>query len=405
MTMTTQQTDTPKAGATGAAAAPAPMLHVAPGPHFGTTGRSTRWMMLDVLIALTPVVAMSLYLFGGRAAVVMSLSIISCLATEIIFLLIRGRPVTVFDGSSAVTGLILALSMPWTSPWWLPVIGGLIAVAIGKMVFGGLGYNLFNPAMVGRAFLMICFTTEMTAWLAGGQAPLNVVDAATGATPMWAGKAERIAYALKDLFLGNVNGSLGETSALLLLLGGLYLCLRRTAAWQIPVGVLLGAMLVACLQVGFGGGEAAGLVWRVAAPLALVGGGALLMWGGSMWAACAGAALCLAGLGMGQWAANLNPEGPVLTPLHHLFGGALMFGAFFIASDPVSSPVSVRGRWVFGLGVGMMTMVIRLFSTYPEGVMFAVLLLNCVTPLINRWTIPVPVGGKGSPTPAPAAKA
>ena len=346
-------------------AAPTPSLHVAPAPHFGTSGRSTRWMMYDIILALLPAVGMSLYVFGPSAALVIGISIGSCLLTEAVFQALRGRKVTLIDGSAVVTGLILALSLPWSLPWWIPLIGGVVAVAIGKMIFGGLGQNIFNPAMVGRAFLMICFAAPMANFLAGGQAPARAdtavvtadgVDAHTNATPMSAGKfgvprpggkKVQARYGLASLAVGNVGGSLGETSALLLLAGGVYLCIRRTVAWQIPAGVLAGAMIVASIQYQLGADV-------------------------------------------------------LLTPLHHLTGGALMFGAFFIATDPVSSPVSVRGRWAFGLGVGALTMIIRLFASYPEGMMFAVLILNSVTPLINRWTIPAPVGGR-VPKAKPAA--
>ncbi len=322
-----------------------PQLQVAPGPHFGTTGRSTRWMMLDVLIGLLPAVVVSHLVFGGRASMVIGVSVVTCLVAEAIFQWMRGRPVSLADGSAAVTGLILALSLPWTVPWWIPLIGGFVAIGFGKMVFGGLGRNSFNPAMVGRAFLMICFATEMTTWaLPGGVVP----DGLTAATPLGAAKyGNTLAYGLERMFLGTINGSLGETSAAALLLGGLYLMLRRSAAWQIPVGVLLGAGVVASLQYLF-------------------------------------------------------TDSPLMNPLFHLNGGALLFGAFFIATDPVSSPLSLRGRWVFGLGVGILTMVIRLFAGYPEGVMFAVLLMNSVTPLINRYTVPRPVGGPmARPRPAP----
>ncbi|MFW6154325.1 MAG: RnfABCDGE type electron transport complex subunit D [Planctomycetota bacterium] len=315
---------------------PAPALHVAPSPHFGTTGRSTRWMMYDVILALLPAVGVGVYMFGLDALRVVAITLGACVATEWIFLTVRRRPVTLLDGSAVVTGLILALSMPWTSPWWMAVIAGGAAIALGKMVFGGLGNNLFNPAMVGRAFVMIAFTSEMTTWLMNGQVPPpHTVEAATGATAL----AGEQAVPWINLLLGNVNGCIGETSALALVLGGLYLCLRRTAAWQIPVGVLGGAMVVALIQ------------WAV------------------------------------------NPDA-VIGPVTHLLGGGLVFGAFFIATDPVSSPVSVKGRWLFGIGVGVLVMLIRLFAGYPGGVMFSVLIMNSVVPIINRYTIPVPVGGK-----------
>ncbi len=360
---------------------PAAVLHTAPSPHLGHTGRTTRWMMYDVVLALLPAVGLSLYVFGPRAAMVMAVSIITCLATEAIFQSVRGKKFSLGDGSAMVTGLILALSLPWTSPWWIPAVGGVVAIALGKMVFGGLGNNLFNPAMVGRAFLMICFTSQMAAFDIDGKAPdratqevsfpqkadtegePNVtVNATTSATPMAAGKfvtevlipdakrpvptKAKTRFALKHLLIGNVNGCLGETSAIALLLGGIYLCIRRTVAWQIPAAVIVGALIVADAQY------------------------------------------------------LISPG--VLSPFHHLLGGAMLFGAVFIATDPVSSPLSVRGRWVFGIGVGALTMIIRLFASYPEGMMFAVLLMNAITPMINRWTIPTPVGGK-TPAPKPAA--
>ena len=344
----------------------APAAIVAPSPHLGTSGRSTRSMMYDVLIALVPAVVMSFVVFGAAAGKHIVLCVAACLATEAAFQAARRRKITLLDGSAVVTGLILALSLPWTAPWWIPVIGGLVAVGLGKMVFGGLGANIFNPAMVGRAFLMICFGLQLST--PPGQYPPHAtrqvvsesgVHCRTEATPMTAwklkstdvggGKMERARFPLGNLLLGNVNGSLGETSAVLLLIGGIYLCIRRTATWRIPVGVLMGAMVVAiaveCVHYGAG-------------------------------------------------------TRPLFRPLHHLFGGALIFGAFFIATDPVSSPISARGRWAFGLGLGVLTMVIRLFSSYPEGVMFSVLIMNSITPLINRWTIPVPVGGK-PPKPKP----
>jgi electron transport complex protein RnfD len=183
---------------------------------------------------------------------------------------------------------------------------------------------------------MIAFTNEMTLWLMGGQTPPpHAVDAMTGATPL-AGKA---AFEWYNLLLGNVNGCIGETSALALALGGVYLCLRRTAAWQIPVAVLGGALAVALIQEG------------------------------------------------------VNPDATI-GPVTHMLGGGLVFGAFFIATDPVSSPVTVKGRWIFGVGMGVLVMLIRLFAGYPEGMMFSVLIMNSVVPIINRYTIPVPVGGR-----------
>lgn len=324
-----------------------PALEVTPGPHFGTTGRSTRWMMLDVVLGLVPAVAMAFYVFGSSAGRVLAVSIVACMATESLFRLLRGQSVCLKDGSALVTGLILGLSLPWTAPWWIVVIGSVAAMGIGKMAFGGLGQNIFNPAMVGRAFLMICFAQPMTMFLTAEKvSPPHAYSAATPLTNAKTGDEQGVkaAQPFENLFLGNVNGSLGETSALALLIGGIYLCVRRSAAWQIPAGALFAALAVSLIQ-------------------------------------------------------HLVSPG-LLGPHQQLAGGALLFGALFIATDPVSSPISAKGRFIFGLGFGALTMILRLVSSYPEGVMFAVLLMNSVTPMINRWTIPRPVGG---PLPKPAA--
>jgi electron transport complex protein RnfD len=248
----------------------------------------------------------------------------------------RGRKATLGDLSAVVTGTILALSLPATAPWYVGVIGSAVAIGIGKVVFGGLGMNIFNPAMVGRAFVMIAFAGAMAAsgYIASGQG----VDIISQATPLTAFKQSDITTSLSALFMGTCNGSLGETSALACLLGGIFLCIRRVASWEIPAGVLISA----------------------------------LFWGGI---------------------ANLTHVHSQWTVLHHLLSGALLFGAFFIATDPVTSPLSPKGKWIFGVGVGSIIMLLRIFSGYPEGVMFAVLLLNALTPLINRWTIPRPFGG------------
>jgi electron transport complex protein RnfD len=314
----------------------AALTEVAPSPHLADCGKTTRAMMVDVLVALAPVVAGAVYFFGRDALRQMAICLVACLATEALCAALRRRRPPLLDGSAAVTGLILALSLPATAPWYAAVIGSIVAIGVGKALFGGLGMNLFNPAMVGRAFVMISFAGALGA--AGYQDPLSQIDAMTRATPLTAFQQSHIVADLGDLFWGRTNGSPGETSTLACLIGGLFLCLRRTAAWRIPLSMLATAAVIAVLDTG------------------------------------------------------LNPDGWSAT--HHLLSGAMLFGAFFIATDPVSSPLTGSGQMVFGAGIGALVMLIRIFSGYPEGVMFAVLLMNSLTPLINRWTIPTPFGGR-----------
>ena len=331
---------------------PAALMPVAPGPHIGA-GRTTRGVMIDVLLGLVPVFAAACWVFGWYAPLQVGICVASCLAAEALFTAMRRRPVTLGDFSAVVTGVILGLSMPWRCPVHVDVVASFMAIGVGKVIFGGLGHNIFNPAMVGRAFVTIAFPALLGAggylYTGSGTPPTDVVTAATPMTVakhLAAGKAGQVA-GLWPLFLGNVNGSLGETSALACLVGGLYLCIRRTAAWQIPLGAVLAVAVIA----GVG---------NLLHPQA-------------------------------QW-----------TVLHHLFGGALLYGAFFIATDPVTSPLTPRGKFIFGAGMGALVMVIRTYSGYPEGVQFSVLLMNALVPLINRWTVPRPVGG---PVPAPKAQA
>ncbi len=308
-------------------------------------------MMSDVLIALAPALGVAVFLFQWHAVVQVGLCVLACLAAETACALLRGRGTPITDYSAGVTGIILGLSLPGTAPWYVAVLASVVAIGLGKVVFGGLGYNLFNPAMVGRAFVMLSFAGQM-----GASAYVNPdsrLSIVTEATPLTTAKQAAKQQApqsatdaatdgpstasLQSLALGQVNGSLGETSALALLLGGLYLCIRRTASWRIPAGMILGT--------------------GVAAQLAF--------WAGLTLLGAAG----------------------------HLMAGAFLFGAFFIATDPVTSPLTNSGKFLFGLGIGLLVVIIRLFSGYPEGLMFAVLVMNAAVPLINRWTIPNPLGG------------
>ena len=313
----------------------APETHVAPSPHVGEQGMTTDRMMRDVLVALIPVLIIAGWNARQFLVYQLAICIAGCVAAEAIWTALRRQPLRIGDCSAVVTGAILALSMPWSSPWYVSLIGAVAAIVIGKMIFGGLGQNIFNPAMVGRAFVMICFAGKMSASAYIDKIGTGI-DALSQATPLSAYREAGSVPELMAEFLGNHNGSLGETSALACLIGGLFLCIRRTAAWQIPLGVVLSVTVV----------------------------GSLLQIGG-------------ADFGV----------------LHHLFSGALLFGAFFIATDPTSSPLTPLGRLIFGLAVGAMVMLLRTLSSYPEGVMFAVLVVNAFVPLINRWTIPTPVGG------------
>ena len=315
----------------------APAIHVSPSPHILDTGAETKKVMLDVVISLIPVIAVSVFLFRFYAVKQILLCTITCLAAEFIFEKMRGKSLTINDFSAAVTGIILAFSLPPGAPWYATVIGAFAAIGLGKVLFGGVGMNIFNPAMVGRAFAIMAFTQQL-----GASAYENlsgVVDAVSGATPLTALKYDGIHTALTNMILGKTAGSLGETSVIACILGGLYLIYRKAASWEIPVSILITMAIISAI-------------------VDLIGGysGVFLY--------------------------------------HHLFGGATMFGAFFIATDPVTSPLGFKGKIIFGIGIGFLTMIMRMFSGYPECFMFAVLLMNAVTPLINRISIPIPLGWK-----------
>jgi electron transport complex protein RnfD len=311
--------------------------------------------MIDVIIGLVPAMVAAGYYFRIYALILISTCCLSAVATEWLCNLIRKKTNSLGDFSAIVTGIILALSLPPSLPIWAAIIGTCFAVAIGKMVFGGLGANIFNPAMVGRAFLTASFGLLMTTWTVPATidsampkiAADNRINARTQATPLaWSKQAiktkkdsQLVNDEFKATFIGEVGGCLGETSALALLLGGLYLLIRRTINLHIPLAVL-----------------SSSFVWGAIAYL-------------------------------------INSDA-YISPLVHLTSGGMLLGAFFIATDPVTSPLSTKGRWIFGIGVGTMTMLIRIVGEYPEGVMYAVLLMNAVTPLIDRFCKLVPAGGK-----------
>ena len=337
-------------------------ITVSSSPHISKP-LSTRRVMLDVIIGLVPAMVAAGYYFRIYAFVLIATCVISAVATELLCNLIRRRPnpfESLGDFSAVLTGIILAFSVPPTLPVWAAVIGSAFAIAIGKMVFGGLGSNIFNPAMVGRAFLTASFGMLMTTWTVPATInpampkivlteadPAKIVDARTQATPLalskQAIKAKENTYLvnkqLRAMFTGEIGGCLGETSALALLIGAAFLLLRRTINFHIPLAVLSSAFV------------------------------------------------------FGSIAYLLNPDA-YISPLAHLGCGGLLLCAFFIATDPVTAPLSTKGMWIFGIGVGAITMLIRIVGEYPEGVMFSILLMNAVTPLIDRLCKLTPAGGK-----------
>ncbi|MDR1645822.1 MAG: RnfABCDGE type electron transport complex subunit D [Tannerellaceae bacterium] len=315
-------------------------LIISPSPHIHS-GDNIGRNMYGVLAALIPAFAVSLYYFGLGALIVTAVSVASCVVVEYLIqkYLMKQTP-AITDGSAILTGVLLAFNLPSNLPVWIVVIGAIAAIGIGKMPFGGLGNNIFNPALVGRVFLLISFPAQMTTWPLPGRFPMDYVDAATGAT-LLSKLNEGVSQwpSFVDLLLGNMGGSLGEVSAAALLLGFAYLLARKIISWHIPVAVV-GTV------AAFTG------IMHLADPLSYAG------------------------------------------PLIHLMSGGLLLGAIFMATDYVTSPMSRSGMLVYGAGIGLLTSVIRLFGAYPEGVSFAILIMNALTPLINTYFKPKHFGGK-----------
>ena len=315
-------------------------LIVSPSPHIHG-GDSISKNMYGVLIALVPAFLVSLYYFGLGALIVTATSVVACVLFEYLIqkFLMKKEP-TVCDGSAILTGVLLAFNLPSNLPVWIILIGALAAIGIGKMSFGGLGNNIFNPALVGRVFLLISFPAQMTMWPEVGQLTAYT-DATTGATVlslMNEGALDKLPT-LVDMLLGKMGGSLGEVSALALLLGLVFMLWKKTITWQIPVSILLTVFV-------FTG------IMHLVNPV--------------------------------QYA----------SPFVHLLSGGLMLGAIFMATDYVTSPMSKNGMLVYGVGIGILTTVIRLFGSYPEGMSFAILIMNAFTPLINSYIKPKHFGGK-----------
>ena len=315
-------------------------LIVSPSAHIHG-GDSISKNMYGVLIALVPAFLVSLYYFGLGALIVTATSVIACVLFEYLIqkFLMKKEP-TVCDGSAILTGVLLAFNLPSNLPVWIILIGALAAIGIGKMSFGGLGNNIFNPALVGRVFLLISFPAQMTMWPEVGQltAYTDVTTGATVLSLMNEGALDKLPT-LVDMLFGKMGGSLGEVSALALLLGLVFMLWKKIITWQIPVSILLTVFV-------FTG------IMHLVNPV--------------------------------QYA----------SPFVHLLSGGLMLGAIFMATDYVTSPMSKNGMLVYGVGIGILTTVIRLFGSYPEGMSFAILIMNAFTPLINSYIKPKHFGGK-----------
>ena len=304
-------------------------------PHI-RNNEDTRSLMLDVIIALMPALAMSVYVFGVTTLISAVVSVAGAVFFEWLYRKLLKKPQTIGDLSAALTGLLLSMVCPPTLPYWMLLVGDFFAIFVVKQLYGGIGKNFLNPALAGRAALVACYASQMTSWAAP-----RTVDAVTAATPlamMKAGEFEALTaqYSLSDMFIGLIGGSAGEVSAMMLLIGGLYLIFRRVISWHTPV--------------------------------AYIGTVAVLTF--------------------------LFPQGnDALTyMLYNVFGGGLMLGAFFMATDYVTSPVTKEGQLIYGLGCGLLTVFIRYFGSYPEGVCYSILIMKCLVWIIDKDTKPTRFG-------------
>lgn len=325
-------------------------LVISQSPHLHTK-MDVKKLMYAVIIALLPSLALSIFYYGIGALVVTGVAVVSAVVFEwlIVKFILKKEP-TIWDGSAIITGLLLAFNVPSNLPIWIILIGSLVAIGVGKLSFGGLGQNPFNPALVGRVFLLISFPVQMTSW----PLPLvnrgSYIDAVTGATPLGVMKEGLKNGESMDAIMGNIpshlemfygamGGSLGEISALLLILGGIYMLFKKVISWHIPVSILATVLLIT------------GTLWLI------------------------------------DPASNADP-------MFHLLTGGLMLGAIFMATDYSSSPMSKSGQIVFGVGIGVLTVSIRVFGAYPEGISFAILIMNAFVPLINGSFKPKLFGAK-----------
>ena len=326
------------------------LLTVSPSPHIHQEQTISR-IMYDVIFAMLPAFAFSVYVFGLGALMVTLIAVLSAVFFEYVITkyLLKREP-DILDGSAVVTGMLLAFNVPTNLPWWLVVLGSFVAIGIGKMSFGGLGNNPFNPALVGRVFLLISFPVQMTTWPAPFESRMSITDVVTGATPLGFIKdglknGESLVDLMQevprhiDFLLGTQPGSLGEISGLMLIIGFLYMLIRRVITWHIPV-IVIGTMFIF-----------SGLLW----------------------------------LG--------NPD-RFLDPLFQILTGGALLGAIFMATDYVTSPMTIRGIVIYSAGIGVITILVRVFGAYPEGISFAILIMNAFVPLLNKYLKPSRFGEK-----------
>lgn len=322
------------------------LLTVSPSPHVHSSD-STQKIMYRVIYAMIPALAWSVFVFGLDALRVTFIAVAACIAVEYLIqkYLMKVNP-SITDGSALITGILLAFNVPSNLPWWIIIIGAIAAMGIGKLSFGGLGANIFNPALVGRVFLLISFPVQMTSWPTN---KLGAIDGVTSATPLGLIKEgfsngtpisqiEGLPN-MTDMLLGIDAGSLGEISALILLFGGLYMLWKKVITWQIPVSIIATVAAVS------------GIFWL------------------------------------------LDPE-MYVNPIYHILTGGLMLGAVFMATDMVTSPMTSKGQIIYGIGIGLITIAIRMFGAYPEGISFAILIMNAFVPLLNMYIKPKRFGGQ-----------
>ncbi len=312
---------------------------VSSSPHIKDNTRTSH-IMRDVCIALVPALVASVFYFGVRALYLTALCMVFCVGAEFLWQKLTGRPVTISDGTAAVTGMLLAFNLPVSAPWWICLIGSVVAIIIAKQFFGGAGHNFMNPALVGRAFLLASWPVIMTRWTApfstGFIIPADVVTSATPLAILKNPEAGTLPGFL-DMFSGKLGGCIGEVSTVALLIGGIYLVIKKVISVRIPLTYILTVALLTFLF-----------------PV----------------------------VGMSAFDSMM----------YNILSGGLFLGAIFMATDYVTSPITSRGQIIFALGCGMLTFVIRRFGSYPEGVSYSILLMNVVTPLIDRWTVPEPFG-------------